>query len=453
MTPGEQTITLPEWAVREVPGLELTEEDRRLAEELAALPNERLIIEELRDRIRIRSTSWVGVVHLRNLEIQVIPKLAGSNLGVLEMIEQTSGLDALWRGSSVRDLDNQGSNLYDLFVLLLVEECERILRSGVLADYVEEEDALHVLRGRLLFDRQFRQRYGQLDKVICRYDEYHQDITENRILAYALDHCGRRVRHPAIARRAHQVGTIFREVCDWTSLDLGRCWEDLAYHRLNEHYREAHDLARLVIRGVGVTSLYGRGSTDCFAFLIDMNLLFERFVLRILETVVRPLNLQVQYQHAESSVVWDALLNRRYQGIRPDYVLTQKVTGKTRLAIDAKYKLYDEKKVYREDIYQAFVYSYVYADSSELPRAILVYPSESLGRPPSHLQIRTVTRNPKADLFVMGIHIPTILQELRHRDMGPTIAGIGRILEQHLGGASGPISPALAKASQIVMSA
>lgn len=450
MSVGKQTITLPEWTTREVADLELTEDDRCLAEELSALPEGRVVIEELRGRTRIRSTSWIGVAHLHHLEIQVLPKLAGTNLGVLEMIEQTSGLDALWRGSSARDIDVEGSNLYDLFVLLLVEECERILRSGVFADYVEEEDTLPVLRGRLLLDRQLRQRYGQLDKLICRYDEYRQDITENKILAYALDHCGRRVRHPAIARRAHQVGAIFREVCDWTSLDLGRWWDDLAYHRLNEHYRQAHDLARLVVQGAGLTSLYGRGSTECFAFLIDMNVLFERFVLRVLHAAVRPWNVQVRYQQGESSVVWDALENRPYRRVVPDFVLAHNLSETKRLAVDAKYKLYDDSKVQPGDIYQAFIYAYAYGESSELPRAILIYPSETVGGAISTLQIRTVMRNPKATLSVVGIYIPTMLQELKHREVGPAMAGLSRILAENMGHASGPISQTMTKVSQAV---
>lgn len=452
MTLDEQTITLHEWETRDIPALELTEEDRRLAAELAAPPDERLVIEELRDRIRIRSTSWVGVVHLRNLGIQVLPKLAGSHLGVLEMIEQTTGLDALCRSSSVRDLNDQGSNLYDLFVLLLVEECERILRGGVLADYVEEEDSLPVLRGRLLFDRQLRQRYGQLDKLICRYDECHQDIPENQILAYALDHCGRRVRHPAIAKRVHQVGAIFREVCDWTSLDFRRCWGDLTYHRLNEPYRQAHNLARLVTLGAGVTNLYGRGSTECFAFLIDMNLLFERFVLRILQTVIRPCDVHVRYQQAESSVVWDVLGNRPYRRVVPDFVLAHNLTGRKLLAIDAKYKLYDDSKVPPSDIYQAFIYAYAYGTFSELPKAILIYPSASVSGSLSHLQIRTVMRNPKATISVVGIHIPTMIQEMKSNDLGAAIAELGRILEEHLGGVGGPVSHDLTRASQPMMS-
>lgn len=432
-TANRQTIILPEWATREFFGVELTEEDRRLTSELAGGPHERIIIEELRDRIRIRSTSWVGIVNLHYLEIQVFPKLAGTHHEVLEIIEQTSGLDALLRSSSVRTLDNEGSNLYDLFAMLFVEECERIVRGGVLSDYVEEEDLLPVLRGKLLFDRQLRYRFGQLDKLICRFDDHNQDITENQILAYALDHCGRRVRHPAVAKRAHQVGAIFREVCDWTNLDFVRSFEDLAYHRLNEHYREAHDLAKLIVLGAGVTSLYGGGSTDCFAFLIDMNLLFERFVQRVLQDVIRPWQLHLRYQHRESSVVWNADDGRPYKRVIPDFVLSHNISGKKMLAIEAKYKLYEENKVHSSDIYQAFVYAHAYGDDLELPCAMLVYPSESVEGADYNLEIRTIGGRPKAALLVVGIHIQTVLQELKEGQRGPAMIEFGQLLDNHLG--------------------
>jgi 5-methylcytosine-specific restriction enzyme subunit McrC len=451
VTEDRRTLSLAEWETREVTGVELHPDDRSLVKELRASPDERIVIDELRDAVKIRSTSWVGVVRLRNWEIRVIPKLAGAQLGVMEMIDVTSGLDALWRGSSVRELDSEGNNLYDLFVLLFVEECERILRSGVLADYVEKENALAVLRGRLLFDRQLKQRYGQLDKLICRYDQHEQDIIENQIIAFALDHCGRRVRHSVTARRVHQVGAIFREICDWKDLDSKPVWGDLTYHRLNEHYRAAHDLAGLVTRGVGVTNLYGRGSTDCFAFLIDMNLLFERFVLQVLNIAMQALNVEVRYQKPESSVVWNVLANRPYRRVIPDCVLTQKVSG-AMLAVDAKYKLYDDRKVQSGDIYQAFIYAYAYSNSSVLPQAVLLYPSADVCGSVSNLQIRTVMRAPRAALSVVGIHIPTMLRELKHREGGPAIAELGRTLIGHLVGVRSPVSSALASESLRVMS-
>ena len=76
--------------------------------------------------------------------------------------------------------------------LLLAEECRRVVRAGLLADYIEREEDLPILRGRLLLDRQVLRRFGRLDRLECRHDEHERDILENRILAAALRACGRR---------------------------------------------------------------------------------------------------------------------------------------------------------------------------------------------------------------------------------------------------------------------
>src|SRR5207253_7416703 len=77
-------------------------------------------------------------------------------------------------------------DLLDLISLLLVRECVRILAGGVLHDYIEREEALPVVRGRFLADRQWRKRSGQFHVLECRFDEHESDIDENRLLAFAL---------------------------------------------------------------------------------------------------------------------------------------------------------------------------------------------------------------------------------------------------------------------------
>jgi 5-methylcytosine-specific restriction enzyme subunit McrC len=55
------------------------------------------------------------------------------------------------------------------------------------------------------------------------------------------------------------------------------------YHRQNEHYKPAHDLALLVLEGLGVEDVLAPAETTrSFVSLIDINRLFERFVHRIL---------------------------------------------------------------------------------------------------------------------------------------------------------------------------
>ena len=90
----------------------------------------RLRIDELRDGIRIEARSWVGVVRLTNFEIQVRPKLAGDNIGLVGMLEYVAGLDRLRRFARGRThtLDAGADSLLELIALLFADSCERLVR-------------------------------------------------------------------------------------------------------------------------------------------------------------------------------------------------------------------------------------------------------------------------------------------------------------------------------------
>jgi 5-methylcytosine-specific restriction enzyme subunit McrC len=61
----------------------------------------------------------------------------------------------------------------------------------------------------------------------------------------------------------------------------------MTYHRLNEHYRNPHALAWLILDGLGTRDVLVTGETNCFAFLIDMNRLFQMFVFRLVDSCSR----------------------------------------------------------------------------------------------------------------------------------------------------------------------
>ena len=89
---------------------------------------------------------------------------------------------------------------------------------------------------------------------------------------------------------------MFREVCDPTGLDLDTTRQSIFYDRLNEHYKPAHDLAWLVLGRLGVDNLFLAGNTRVFAFMLDMNVLFERFVAKLLQQVLIGTSCELQYR-------------------------------------------------------------------------------------------------------------------------------------------------------------
>ena len=126
------TMIIPEWHMAYLQGNCLTARDRLFADR-----ENRLTIDELRDGVKVTTSSWVGVVRLESFEIQVLPKLTGDNLGLARLIDYISDLSVLKRSMGVFNLHSTGASLLDLMAMLFAEACEKLVQTGLLSDYVQ----------------------------------------------------------------------------------------------------------------------------------------------------------------------------------------------------------------------------------------------------------------------------------------------------------------------------
>lgn len=414
-----------EWKRRDIPSHPLDPQDRRLVASLGGDgPNARVAVAEMKDGLRVTARSWVGVVRFSSFEVRVVPKLVGGDLGLVRLIDYATGLDSLDRHPAVRTVEEGEGSLLDLIALLLAEACEVVARAGLRADYREVEDDLPVMRGRLLADRQVLRRLGRIDRLECRFDEHTTDTADNQFLLAALSACATRVRHPAVSVRVRRLLAIFGEACSLDGLDLRALRTGLTYDRMNEHYRHGHALAWLVLDGLGINDLFARGNNRCFAFLIDMNALFEAFVTRWLTRLLGVHGYRVIAQRQDQTVIWDAAAGRPYTHVRPDLMVDQKTRPGQHLPVDAKYKLYDEKGIPPDDVYQSFVYAMAYRsrDGVRLPTSLLLYPSASQAKSDVRLHVRRSGGAAQAQLVALGLHVPTSLAEAEAGKVGPISA-------------------------------
>lgn len=383
--------------------------------------SDRVEIDELKEGIRIKAKSWVGVIHFQDFEIQIIPKLAGENLGLVNMLTYTAGVTALKRYENKRYLEilKQGS-LFDLIVWLYCDACEKILAGGILFDYERQEESLTSLRGRLLIDKQYRRRFGQIDRLECRFDEHSSNILENQLLTLGLFKSGRLAQDDLIRNRARKLWTILSEACQIDQLDIEAARHEIYYNRLNDHYQDAHQLAWMIIDGLGVEDLFKSNQTPSFAFLLDMNSLFEQFLNKYLTEILRKNRLTIAYQHHDRSIIWDIFRNRSYSQVIPDFLVSSGDSS-NRLAVDAKYKIYDTRKVDPGDIAQVFLYAYAF-DHSSRPTAVLIYPTEEKSDQRASMVIRQSNQPYGAKIHVLGLNIPEALEEIRVRRPGNSAA-------------------------------
>jgi 5-methylcytosine-specific restriction enzyme subunit McrC len=207
---------------------------------------------------------------------------------------------------------------------------------------------------------------------------------------------------------------------------------------LNEHYRNAHDLAWLLLDGLGTKDVLASGMTHCFAFLIDMNRLFEKFVYRLVDRLFAATGMHVHYQRDDRSIILNASTNRPYAKVVPDLVIeTKDIRPSVRIAVDAKYKLYDERKLDSGDIYQTFLYAFAYSGTrSMLPVALLIYPSSTPSVKSTRLRIQTAQALAGAEILTLGLPIPVVLAEVTQDIQGPATTALIEAIHQGMGGST-----------------
>ena len=305
-----------------------------------------------------------------------------------------------------------------------------------------------MVRGRILGDRQVLERFGQLDRIICRFDELEHDVVENQLLSAALQVASPRVTSVGLQRRISRLRGVLEPICDTDQLDLADARRTLTYNRLNAHYEIAHQLGWLLLDALGIDDLFAAGKTRSFSFLLNMNQLFERFVTRVVEQVLPVSRYRVTSQIPYKSVVWNVSSQRPYTNIIPDVVVERRGESDFRVAIDAKYKLYDERGFDPGDIYQTFLYAYALgaAAPDAVPTSLLLYPATAEEPRNTRLRIHRLPGGAGAEIVGIGLPVASFLKELT-ADTGetPLCDGLATIIGESFGNNAHHNQPAYAQ--------
>ncbi len=309
--------------------------------------------------------SFVGAVDLGTLAIEIRPKLPIERL--LFMVSYALGR----RGWQDVEFDlERADSLVEAIVPGFVSQVRRALQRGVLQGYRVEEDALLTVRGRVRVDDQLRRRFGRTPPVEVRYDEFTEDIEENRLLKAAIARLRRlrirsdRVRH---ALRAFDLALAGVATVEYHPHAL----PEIAWTRLNERYRPAVVLARLILRATSFDTAHG--AVRASSFLLDMNQVFEDFVVLALRDALRLDNLAFPQGNDGHALVLDAAGSIR---LRPDISWWE--GRRCRFVGDVKYKRSGDIGQHA-DLYQLLAYTV----AADLPGGLLIYAAGE-GDPATH---------------------------------------------------------------------
>ena len=273
----------------------------------------------------------------------------------------------------------ESPELGDLFAKVLVGGVQHLFRRGIDRQYVEHDDILPVVRGRISIAESLPFLMSRAPKLYCVYDELSVDILANRILKATLL---RLASIPGIDREnVERIRTVNRSLKDVSHVRLGKHhFQQVQIRRHNAFYGFLMNVCEFVYDfTLPEASGQGYRFTDILRDERKMALVFQAFIRNFLQIE------QSKYQVSAIQLEWDAEGDTpsldQLPAMNTDVFLSSPTD---RIIVDTKYygeamqQRFSKRTLHSDNLYQIFSYlknserrGVEFANS----RGVLLYPT------------------------------------------------------------------------------
>lgn len=319
-----------------------------------------------RDGIKFRQ--YVGAIRTGDLTIEILPKTDRDTGNqdwksvLLFMLSKVLRLNVSSESFSPQHI--RSSTVLDFIVIRYLNETETLLHQGLINTYINQEENLQAMKGRMLFSKQISKNNVHKEKFYVSHTVYDKSHIMNRILRQALSIIAKSTINPTLKQRAAAYIDSF-PCFEKVSINE-HLFSRLVFDRKTERYREAMSLAELIVLNNMPDLSIGR--KDTFAMLFDMNRLWEEFVYM---TLRKHLSEKYSVKAQVKKHFWENKV------IIPDIVLRDLDNSNNVFVLDTKWKRPDTMNPADGDLHQMYAYSKFYGAK----KAALLYPNPSLDHP------------------------------------------------------------------------
>ena len=331
----------------------------------------------------LAASNYVGVVTTRRgTVLEILPKVdlhgpdddscERTRHVFLEMLRSWRRLPAQLPHSDIRSMSR--FPMLEVFVRQFLHMLARLARNGLARRYVNVEENLRYLRGRIVFGPHLRDNASNRTRFYTSHDELSVNRPANRLIHTALNRLAPRIRNGADRRLLREVLAAFDDVP--LSANANADWRAHHIDRSMNRYRPVMQWVGLFLFNRGLATF--RGMNRNVSLLFPMEQVFEDFIAGSFRRYQQRYAVVSQGpRRAMASIGGNPVFSTM-----PDIALR---TGKdVRLVLDAKWKRVDATTDdLKHGIQQADVYQlYAYAKRYRCGAVALVYPcNESFRRP------------------------------------------------------------------------
>ncbi|MFZ2889181.1 McrC family protein [Sulfuricurvum sp.] len=320
----------------------------------------------------LQAKSYVGTIQTKSgFTLEILPKISSDKCEAADNEIENSKqifmtlLHLLHKLPNFKQIDTakfevQKLDIFEIFILMFLEEVGQIIKKGIKSDYSTQEENLFFLKGKLRFGEHLKRNIVHKERFYVEYDDYNQNRPENRLIKSTLNFLSK------VSKNANNVRRIrlYMEHMNWVDLSMNveNDFRGVKVGRGMDHYKNALKWSEVFLKKKSFTSF--SGETISFAILYPMEKLFECFVEWWLNKKYPHLTIEPQNGGVE--------FVKKLFTVRPDFVI--KNAGEICCIADAKWKLIDKEGDFSQgDFYQLFAYKHIFFDKNLTSDCLRIY--------------------------------------------------------------------------------
>ena len=254
---------------------------------------------------RIRFANYVGVIKVKDLVIEVLPKTDRNDADeatwqrvLLQMLKIS--LEVKAKTTTHADIVLRNHSVLETYLYLFLKETETLLHHGLIKKYRTNISNQTSLKGKLLIDRHVSKNLVHAERFYVAHQIYDRDNIYNAILQEALFCILSLTVSDGITKFCNKLLLTYPE-CNTIRVSE-KIFSSLAYDRKTERYRTAIELARIILLNYH-PDIKG-GKNNILAIMFDMNLLWENFIYKTLASARNEPTIRCEVLPQRSAAFW-----------------------------------------------------------------------------------------------------------------------------------------------------
>lgn len=339
---------------------------------------------------QIKTKNYVGVIETsKGLTLEILPKiffgysdedyntkLLDTKKVFLKMLSKLKNSPFL-NISSAHLKTSSSFPLLEVFIENYINEIKKIIRAGVKSQYVDKQENLNFLKGKILNSLNIKHNHSNKARFYCSFDEFSDNMVYNQLIKSTL------LKLSRISKSHFNRNSIVQLLHHFDAIDESKYFvsdfkKAKKNNRLFTSYQKAISWSEVFLMNKTFTNFSGNSKN--MAILFPMERIFEDYIGYLMKTYAD--GHEIKTQDKSYYLVSNHKGKDKFR-LKPDIIATN-TKEHDQIIFDTKWKLLDESKeknnynITQSDMYQLYAYGKKYDLGNSFikePKLVLLYPS------------------------------------------------------------------------------